>query len=84
MAKNFRLLEEANQSAVYGALLGMVKNPKFWRRSTVDVKYSTLTNEGEGVLKDLMEQLLRNIDQCDRNSTDERAKELTIEALKGN
>jgi hypothetical protein len=83
LAKNCKLREEANRDMVYGALLGLVKDPKFWRRSSVHVKYSILTDEGREVLHDVMEQLLRTIDQCDNDATDERAKELMWTALKG-
>ena len=83
MAKNYRLAQLADKDAVYGALKEFTRNPKFWRSSSVGREYSHYTDEGREVIADMMEDILRTIDELDRKATDQRAKELVVETLKG-
>ena len=83
MAKNYKLAQEANKGTVYGAMLEITKNPRLWRSSPVGREYCHFTEEGREVITDLMQDLLRTVDAIDRRVVDQRAKEITIEALKG-
>lgn len=83
MATNFKLAQEANKDVVYGALQGITKNPKLWYSSTVSREYSKLTDDGREVIVNLMQELLRTIDVLEHKALDERAKEITMEILKG-
>ena len=83
MAKNYKLAQEANKSVVYGAMLEITKNPKLWRHSDVGREYCYLTEEGREVMADLMQDILRTVDVLDRKVADQRAKEITIDILKG-
>ena len=46
MTKNFKLAQEANKDVVYGALQGLIKNPKLWHTSPVGREYCHLTEIG--------------------------------------
>jgi hypothetical protein len=83
LAKNYKLAQEANKSVVYGAMLEITKNPKLWRHSDVGREYCYLTEEGREVMADLMQDILRTVDVLDRKVADQRAKEITIDILKG-
>ncbi len=83
MAKNYKLAQEANRGTVYGAMLEITKNPRLWRSSPVGREYCHFTEEGREVIADLMQDILRTVDALDRKVVDQRAKEITIDILKG-
>ncbi len=83
MAKNYKLAQEANKGTVYGAMLEITKNPRLWRSSPVGREYCHFTEEGREVIADLMQDILRTVDVLDRKVVDQRAKEITIDILKG-
>jgi hypothetical protein len=64
-------------------MLEITKNPRLWRSSPVGREYCHLTEEGREVIVDLMQDLLRTVDVLDRKVVDQRAKEITIDILKG-
>ena len=82
MTKNYKLAQEANKDVVYGALQGLIKNPKLWHTSPVGREYCNLTESGREVIVDLVQDLMRTIDVLERKALDERAKEITFETLK--
>jgi hypothetical protein len=79
--KNYKLAQMANQSVVYGALSGILKNPKLWKHSSVGREYSYLTPDGREVIVDLVEDLLRTMDVLEAKAIDERAKEIVMNTL---
>lgn len=83
LAKNYKLAQEADKDKVYGALKEFTKNSKLWRSSPVGREYSHLTAEGQEVIADMMQDILRTIDVLERKAVDQRAKEITFETLKG-
>ena len=83
LAKNYNLAQTADKDKVYGALKEFTKNPRMWRSSPVGREYCHLTDEGKEVIVDFMEDILRTIDEVDRKAIDQRAKEITMEVLKG-
>jgi hypothetical protein len=83
VAKNYKLAQEANKGTVYGAMLEITKNPRLWRSSPVGREYCHFTEEGREVITDLMQDLLRTVDAIDRRVVDQRAKEITMDILKG-
>ena len=83
MAKNYKLAQDANRSTIYGAMLEITKNPRLWRSSPVGREYCHFTEEGREVIADLMQDILRTVDVLDRKVVDQRAKEITIDILKG-
>ena len=83
LAKNYKLAQEANKGTVYGAMLEITKNPRLWRSSPVGREYCHFTEEGREVITDLMQDLLRTVDAIDRRVVDQRAKEITMDILKG-
>ena len=82
LAKNYKLAQEANKDVVYGALLGITKNPKLWRHSDVGREYCYLTNEGKEVIVELLEDLLRTMDETEHKVIEQKAKEVVWRELK--
>lgn len=83
VAKNYKLAQEANKSVVYGAMLEITKNPRLWRSSPVGREYCHFTDEGREVIADLMQDILRTVDVLEKRAVDQRAKEITMDILKG-
>ena len=81
--KNYKLAQEADKDRVYGALKEFTSNPKFWKTSGIDRRYCGFTEQGQEVIVDLMEDILRTVDVLERKALDQRAKEITFEALAG-
>ena len=82
LAKNYKLAQEANKDVVYGALLGITKNPKLWRHSDVGREYCYLTAEGREVIADLVQDLLRTVDVLEHKSVEQKAREVVWSELK--
>lgn len=82
MDKDYKLAQAANQSVVYNSLLGVIKNPKFWKRSIVGREYCRFTDEGREVAVDLLQDLMRTMDILDQKAQDQHAKELVVKTLK--
>jgi len=83
LAKNYKLAQEADKDKVYGFLKEFTKNPRLWRSSPVGREYCHLTEEGREVIVDAVQDLLRTVDALERKAVDQRAKEITIDILKG-
>ena len=83
LAKNYNLAQAADKDKVYGALKEFTKNERLWRSSPVGREYCHLTQEGQEVISGMMEDILRTIDALERKALDQRAKEITIDILKG-
>jgi hypothetical protein len=83
LAKNYKLAQEADKDKVYGALKEFTKNPRLWRASPVGREYSHLTAEGEEIIADMMQDILRTVDVLERKALDQRAKEIVFDTLKG-
>ena len=83
MAKNYRLAQEADKDKVYGALKEFTRNTKLWRTSDVGREYCHLTADGREVITDMMQDILRTVDALERKATEQRAKEVVFETMKG-
>ena len=83
LAKNYKLAQEADKDKVYGALKEFTRNPRLWRSSPVGREYCHLTEEGREVITDMMVDILRTVDILERKALDQRAKEITMDILKG-
>ena len=83
LAKNYNLAQAADKDKVYGALKEFTRNQRLWRSSPVGREYCHLTEEGREVIADMMQDMLRTLDALERKALDQRAKEITFEALKG-
>ena len=82
MAKNYKLAQLADKDKVYGALKEFTHNPKFWRSSDVGREYCHLTDEGKDIIIDMMEDILRTVDELDRKAVEQKAKEVVWSELK--
>lgn len=83
LAKNYRLAQSADKDRVYGALKEFTRNPQLWRSSPVGREYCHLTADGREVIADMMQDILRTIDTLERKASEQLAKEMVFDTLKG-
>lgn len=82
MAKKFDIKRSVNKDSVYGTLLEISQNKSVWHESSVSSSYSRLTEEGKEVIVDVVESLLRSMQDIRIEEIKEQAKKQTMEALK--
>lgn len=71
------------KDVVYGSLLELSKNKSVWYESSIDSKYSHLTDEGKEAIIQVIENMFREIQAIEQQVINETAKQQTIDALKG-
>lgn len=71
------------KDVVYGSLLELSKNKLVWYESSIDSKYSHLTEEGKDAIIDVIENIFRELQTIEKETIKETAKQQTMNALKG-
>ena len=71
------------KDVVYGSLLELSKNKLVWYESSIDSKYSHLTDEGKEAIIDIIENMFREMQDIEQQVIKETAKQQTLDALKG-
>ena len=71
------------KDVVYGSLLELSKNKLVWYESSIDSKYSHLTDEGKEAIIDVIENMFREMQDIEQQVIKETAKQQTLDALKG-
>ena len=71
------------KDVVYGSLLELSKNKLVWYESSIDARYSHLTDEGREAIIDVIENMFRELQAIEQEVIKETAKQQTIDSLKG-
>ena len=71
------------KDVVYGSLLELSKNKLVWYESSIDSKYSHLTDEGKEAIIQIIENMFREMQDIEQQVIKETAKQQTLDALKG-
>ena len=72
------------KDVVYGSLLELSKNKLVWYESSIDSKYSHLTDEGKEAIIQIIENMFREMQDIEQQVIKETAKQQTMDTLKGN
>lgn len=73
---------EALQKTLYGALLELTQDPKYYYYSVVGPQYCELTERGQKVILDLVNDFAYNMYRCKIEEDIERSKQLVLSELK--
>lgn len=76
--------KQAVKDVVYGGLLELMRNERFFYSSTVNHSYSHWTEEGQAALLEFMQANSQMILTADALELDERARRMVIDGLKAN
>ena len=71
------------KDVMYGGILELMRNPKFYYRSAVNVEYSKWTNEGHEAVLNLIDSVSRDINRVESELELQRSRELMVKGLKG-
>jgi hypothetical protein len=74
---------QAVKDLMFGGISELVRNSKYYYHSSVGEKYCHWTTEGELALQDFMNVMAHKLKEADEADLRTRAKEMTINALKG-
>lgn len=83
MAKNYNTKRLIAKDVVYGSLLELSKNKSVWYESSIDSKYSHLTDEGKDAIIPFIENIFREMQAIEREVIKETAKQQTMDSLTG-
>ena len=72
-----------SKDVVYGSLLELSKNRLVWYESSIDPRYSHLTDEGKEAIIQVIENMFRELQAIEQEVIKETAKQQTIDSLKG-
>jgi hypothetical protein len=78
------LKKQAVKDVLYGGLLELMRDERFFYYSTVNHSYSHWTEEGQQALLEYMQANSQLMLICDETELDERARRLVISGLKAN
>lgn len=68
---------------LYGSIIELAKDPKYYHYSDFGEKYCYYTDDGEKAVMEILQTWTAKILQEENKSIDNRAKELVIKGLKG-
>lgn len=74
---------QAAKDLLYGGLLELVHNSRFYYNSTISVDYNKFTDEGKEALQDFMKHMASVMIKSEEEDLNKRSKELVLKGLKG-
>lgn len=74
--------KEALQKTLYGAILELTQDSRYYYYSAVGSEYCEWTDKGKKVIIDLMHDYAYNIYRCRLDEDRERSKQLVLDELK--
>lgn len=75
--------KQAIKDLLYGGVSELMKNQRYYYRSSVGKSYCNWTDQGEIALKEFVTEITHFMTAADAAELDKRAKEQVMEALKG-
>ena len=74
---------QTTKDVLYGGITALMDNPSYFRKSTVDPKYSEWKEPGVKALNEFMTYMSVQIATVEEETLISKAKELTLKGLKG-
>ena len=71
------------KDVIYGGISELMRNPKFYYRSAVNIEYSKWTDEGHEAVLMLIDSVSRDINRVESELELQRSRELMVKGLKG-
>lgn len=74
--------KEAVKDMMFGGVTELVRNRRFYYHSTVGAQYCHWTDEGKQAVVEYMEIMAHKMREAEEDELNERAKQMTFNALK--
>jgi hypothetical protein len=81
--KRFKMDKQAVKDTMFGGLMELMRNRKYYYASSVGGDYSHWTDEGKQALQEYMHVMARKLWEAEEADLYKRAKQQTLDALKG-
>ena len=75
--------KQAAKDILYGGLLELARNKKYYYQSAIGPQYCKWTEEGAVAVKNYMDVIVPMLCQIDEVELNQRAKDLVVKGLKG-
>ena len=75
--------KEAVKNLMFGGFCELIRDSRYYHKSSVGPEYCHFTDRGEIAVKDFMTQMAVNINKAEEADLNKRAKEMVIKGLKG-
>lgn len=75
---------QASKDVLYGGIVELVNNPKYFYHSAIGADYCHWTEDGAKALAEYMTLMATNIYRAEQEHLDKRAKDMVLSKLKGN
>ena len=82
--KKFNVKRSMTKDVVFGGLTELTRNRLVWYTSSIDPRYSHLTDEGKVAIIDIIEKMFRELQAIEEQEIKESAKQQTLDSLKEN
>jgi hypothetical protein len=76
------LEKQAIKDLVYGGVSELMRNNRYYYRSSVGRGYSKWTEQGHEALLNFMSEITHHITECEDKELDKRAKDMVLAELK--
>jgi hypothetical protein len=81
--KKSKMDKQAVKDLMFGGIIELMQNPKYYYYSEVGHTYSRWTDEGKEVLQEYMQIMSWKLNEAEHDNLNKRAKEMVISGLKG-
>ena len=82
--RKFNIMDkQTTKDIMYGGIVALMDNPTYFRKSTIDPKYSEWREPGLTALNEFMAYMTTQIAVVEEETLISKAKELTLKGLKG-
>lgn len=75
--------KQALKNILYGSIVELTSDRKYFHKSNIDAKYSYWTDDGEKVVMEILRDWTVKMIEEEKRSLDKQAKELVLKGLKG-
>jgi hypothetical protein len=81
--KNYNMDKEAIKNLMFGGFCELIRDSRYYHKSSVGPEYCYFTARGEIAIQDFMSQLAVHMHKAEEADLDRRAKDMVINGLKG-
>lgn len=81
--KKSKMNKEAVKDLTYGGVMEILRNRRFYYRSSIGAQYCHLTDEGEKALMEYMKLMSFKMIEAEEAELNRRAKDMVLNTLKG-
>lgn len=75
--------KQALKNILYGSIVELTSDRKYFHKSNINPKYCYWTDDGEKIVMEILRDWVIKVVEEEQQSLDRRAKELVVKGLRG-